>query len=185
MSTQSYLSVLLLTFSAVAAVGCSAYTTDEPVEVEGSIDPTAKAGSGSPHFIAKPTGVSLSGSDLISTFKEAGLSAGSTVTIVTSGDAAITYECVNGGGNNPSASNKTTTSTQFGTSGEFTAEKNGSLTGSQTTSAPSAASLGFACPGGQQVVLVSVSYSNVFINDTTTGSVAGPFAASYTNPAAP
>ena len=45
--------------------------------------------------------------------------------------------------------------------------------------------VGFACPGGQEVVLVAVSYSNVYINDITTGASAGPFAASYTNPAAP
>jgi hypothetical protein len=92
---------------------------------------------------------------------------------------------VNGGGNNPSASNKRTTSSAFNTSGVFTAAKNGSLVGSQTTSAPSAESLGFGCPGGQAVVLVSVSYTNVYLNDTTSGASAGPFSASYTNPAAP
>jgi hypothetical protein len=74
--------------------------------------PAAFAG-GSPHFINNATKSSLSGITLIGTFEEAGLSAGSIETITCSATESVTHECVNGGGKNPSASNKTT----FQTSG--------------------------------------------------------------------
>jgi hypothetical protein len=77
------------------------------------------------------------------------------------------------------------TSSSFTQPGTFTVDKNGSLVGSLSTSPPSAASLGFSCPGGQKVTFVSVEYSNVMLTDTTNGPVIGPLAASYTNPSAP
>ncbi|MHB1444219.1 MAG: hypothetical protein ACYCTI_04155 [Acidimicrobiales bacterium] len=141
--------------------------------------------SGSPHFIGSATSASLSGSSLVVSFKEAGLSAGSTETIVTSGTASVTYECVNGGHKNPSASNKTTTSSAVSTSGTFTVHKNGNLVGQETTSVPSAASLGFSCPPGQTVTLVSVTYSDITLTDTTSGATDSLGTLSYSNPTAP
>src|SRR5215212_5881111 len=73
--------------------------------------------AGSPHFINNATNSSLSGSTLNCNFKEAGLSAGSTETITCSATESVTYECVNGGGKNPSASNKTTFQTDTSNSG--------------------------------------------------------------------
>jgi hypothetical protein len=147
--------------------------------------PAAAAG-GSPHFIGNATSATLSGTSLVVGFKEAGLAAGSVETIVTTGNTTITYECVNRGGKNPAASNKTTTASTFDTSGTFTAAKNGNLVGQETTAAPSAASLGFSCPGGQTVTLVSVSYSNITLTDTTSGAAESfPGTLSYTNPQAP
>ena len=93
-------------------------------------------------------------------FKEAGLPSGAVETITSSASATTTYECVNGGGHNPSASNKTTTKSEVSKTGTFTADKNGNVVGSQTLSPPSAASLGFSCPPGQTVTFVSVSYTN-------------------------
>jgi hypothetical protein len=118
--------------------------------------------------------------------REAGLASGSVETVTVSATATTTYECVNKGGHNPSASNKTTTATDISKSGTFTADKNGNITGRLTLSPPSAAQLGFSCPPGQTVTFVSVTYTNVTITDTTSGasmSLGGLFW--FTNPAAP
>ena len=147
--------------------------------------PGAVAG-GSPHFIKHATSVSLSGTDLVAQFKEAGLASGATETIALTATATTTYECVNHGGHNPSAANKTTTVTQVTQSGQFTADQNGNVVGSLTLSPPSATALGFACPPGQTVTFVSVTYTNVQLVDTTSGatmSFPGEFTA--TNPSAP
>src|SRR5436309_16126589 len=67
--------------------------------------------AGNAHFIKSATSVQLSGANLSLNFKEAGLASGSVETVQASALATTTYECVNGGGHNPSASNKTTTQT--------------------------------------------------------------------------
>jgi hypothetical protein len=142
--------------------------------------------AGSPHFIKNATGATLSGSNLLVKFKEAGLASGSVETVTSSATATTTYECVNGGGKNPSASNKTTTVTDVSKTGTFTADKNGNLVGTQTLSPPTAAQLGFSCPPGQKTTFVGVTYSDVSVTDTTskvTFSIPGTF--SYTNPSAP
>jgi hypothetical protein len=144
------------------------------------------AAGGSAHFIKNATSAGLSGADLVVQFKEAGLSAGSTETITVTASTSTTYECVNGGGRNPSASNKTTTQSQASASDQFTADKNGNLVGSLTLSPPSASSLGFSCPPGQTTTFVSVTYSSVRLTDGTSGattSLGGSF--TYTNPSAP
>lgn len=146
----------------------------------------ATAANGNAHFIKNATSATLSGSSLVVSFKEAGLSSGAVETVTVTADALTTYECVNNGGKNPSASNKTTTDSDVSASGTFTADKNGNITGSLTLTPPSATALGFSCPPGQTVTFVSVTYSNVFITDSTSGAslrLGGPF--TYTNPLAP
>jgi hypothetical protein len=146
--------------------------------------PSATAGNA--HFIKSATNASLSGSSLVCSFKEAGLASGSTETVTCSADATTTYECVNRGGHNPSASNKTTTNSAVSQSGNFTADRSGNIVGSLTLSPPSASQLGFSCPSGQTVTFVGVTYSNVRVVDSTAGasaSITGTF--SYTNPDAP
>src|SRR5881392_3197554 len=130
----------------------------------------ATAASGSPHFIKNATSASLSGSDLVCGFKEAGLAAGSVETVSCNATEAVTYECVNGGGKNPSASNKHTSVTTVSKSGTFAADKNGNIVGSLTLSPASASSLGFSCPPGQTVTFVGVTYSNISITDATSGA---------------
>jgi hypothetical protein len=147
---------------------------------------TPALAAGSAHFIKNATSASLSGSSLVVSFKEAGLSSGSTETITIDADELVTYECVNGGSKNPSASNKTSTKTHGSTSGEFTADKNGNVVGSLTLLVATADSIGFSCPPGQVTTLVSVTYSNVVLTDNTSGatiSLSGTF--TYTNPSAP
>lgn len=146
----------------------------------------ALAASGHPHFIKNATSASLSGSSLTASFKEAGLAAGATENVTLSATETITYECVNGGGMNPSASNKKTFRTRASTSGNFTADQNGNIVGSLTLSPVSAADLGFSCPPGQTVTLVSVTYSNITITDNTSGAtISIPGSLTYTNPDAP
>jgi hypothetical protein len=146
--------------------------------------PAAFAG-GSPHFIKSATSSSISGSSLVCKFKEAGLSAGSTETITCGATESVTYECVNGGGKNPSASNKTTFQTSGESSGEFTADKNGNLVDSQTLPVVSPSALNFSCPNGQRLTLVSVFYTDVVVTDETSGASASLADQSYVNPSAP
>ncbi|MET3350540.1 UNVERIFIED_ORG: hypothetical protein ABID57_002232 [Arthrobacter sp. UYEF1] len=146
----------------------------------------ATAATGNAHFIKHATSATLSGSSLVVSFKEAGLSSGAVETVTVTATAETTYECVNGGGHNPKAANKTTTKTDVSTSGTFTADKNGNITGSLTLTPPSATALGFSCPPGQTVTFVSVTYTNVVITDTTSGaSTSFPGTFNYTNPLAP
>jgi hypothetical protein len=146
----------------------------------------ASAASGNPHFIKNASSASLSGANLVCTFKEAGLASGAVETVSCSATQSITYECVNGGGKNPAASNKKTFATTVSKSGTFTADKNGNIVGSLTLEPASAASLGFSCPPGQTVTFVSVTYSNVTVADTTSGaSIAIDGTFTYTNPSAP
>ena len=149
-----------------------------------ALAPTASAGNA--HFIKNATSASLSGSDLVCSFKETGLESGSVETITCHATATTTYECVNGGGKNPSASNKTTTKTDVSGTGEFGADRNGNVVGSVTASAPTASQLGFSCPPGQTTTFVSVTYTNVSVVDEDSGAslnINGTF--NYTNPSAP
>lgn len=55
-----------------------------------------------------------------------------------------------------------------------------------TISVPTAGSLGFSCPSGQEVTLVSVTYSNITVTDSTSdASIRIPGSETYTNPLAP
>jgi hypothetical protein len=146
--------------------------------------PSATAG-GSPHFISHATYSSLSGSSLVANFKEAGLAAGSQETLTLSATESVTYECVNGGGKNPSASNKHTFVTTSSTSGVFTADKNGNLVGSLTLAPASPSSVGFSCPPGQRLTFVGVTYRDVTLTDWTSGISTTLADQSYTNPSAP
>jgi hypothetical protein len=141
--------------------------------------------AGSPHFINHATSSSISGSSLVCNFKEAGLAAGSTETITCGATETVTYECVNGGGKNPSASNKTTFQTSASSSGEFTADKNGNLVGAQTLDVTSPDELNFSCPNGQRLTLVSVFYTDVTVTDSTSGASANLADQSFVNPSAP
>lgn len=147
---------------------------------------TSPAQAGSPHFIKNATAATVSGSSLVVSFKEAGLPSGAVETVTATATATTTYECVNNGGKNPSASNKTTTATPVSKTEPFTADRNGNIIGSLTLTPPSAADLGFSCPSGQTVTFVGVNYSNVVITDATSGATTTfPGTFSYTNPAAP
>jgi hypothetical protein len=93
--------------------------------------------------------------------------------------ATADYGCINGGGNHPKASNKSTTTT--GGSSSFSESPiNGRVRATETVDGtPPAPTNGFACPGGQTLVLADVSYSAT-LTDTTNGDSAPTLTASRT-----
>jgi hypothetical protein len=119
----------------------------------------------SPHFIRASASLNANGTLTVS-FKEAGLGTNQLITYVASADATATYVCVNRGGGNPSASNKTTVAGPVSATGQFSSGKNGSVTASLTLSPPPS---DISCPPGQSLQLASVSYTNVAITDATNG----------------
>lgn len=128
----------------------------------------------SPHFVS--ASAKLSGSNLIVTWKEAGLGTNQLINYTASADATAVYVCVNNGGANPSAKNKTTVSGPVSATGTFSSGKNGNVTASLTLNPPGPG--GFSCPSGQDLEVASVSYTNVAITDNTNGiteSIPGTF----------
>lgn len=120
----------------------------------------------SPHFVN--ASAQLSGTNLVVSFKEAGLGTNQLISYTANADATVTYVCVNRGGANPSASNKTTVSGPVSASGTFSSGKNGNVTASLTLMPPPVPS-DFSCPKGQSLETAQVTYTNVSITDTTNG----------------
>jgi hypothetical protein len=117
----------------------------------------------SPHFISASGTLNANGS-LTASFKEAGLGTNQNINYTLSADGTATYVCVNKGGSNPSAQNKTTVSGPVSASGTFSSGKNGNVTASLTVNPPPS---DISCPNGQRLELASVSYTNVTLTDTT------------------
>jgi hypothetical protein len=115
------------------------------------------------HFVRASGNVNADGSLTVS-FKEAGLGTNELINYTLSADATATYVCVNRGGANPSAQNKTTVAGPVSASGTFNSGKNGQVTASLTVSPPPS---DITCPPGQSLELASVSYTNVTLTDTT------------------
>jgi hypothetical protein len=119
----------------------------------------------SPHFIS--ANAAVSGANLVVSWKEAGLGDNQQINYTANADGTATYVCVNKGGGNPSAANKTTVNGPVSASGTFSSGKNGNITASLTVNPPSAGS--FSCPNGQKLQLASASYTNVSVTDNTNG----------------
>jgi hypothetical protein len=119
----------------------------------------------SPHFINASASLNADGT-LTGSFKEAGLGTNQNINYTLSADGTATWVCVNKGGSNPSAQNKTTVNGPVSASGTFSSGKNGNVTASLTLSPPPS---NISCPNGQKLELASASYTNVTITDTTNG----------------
>jgi hypothetical protein len=117
----------------------------------------------SPHFINASATLNNDGT-LTASFKEAGLGTNQNINYELTADATATYVCVNKGGSNPSAQNKTTVAGPVSATGTFSSGKNGNVSASLTVSPPPS---DISCPKGQTLQLASVSYTNVAISDTT------------------
>ena len=117
----------------------------------------------SPHFIRASGSLNNDGSLTVS-FKEAGLGTNQNIDYALTADATATYVCVNRGGANPSAQNKTTVAGPVIATGTFSSGKNGQVTASLTVSPPPS---DISCPPGQSLELAEVSYTNVVLTDTT------------------
>ncbi|MUU70529.1 hypothetical protein [Pseudarthrobacter sp. GA104] len=124
---------------------------------------------GNPHFIKNATSASLSGSSLVVKFKETGLQSGSVETVTASASLTATYQCINNGGSNPNDPKKTTVNVDVSESGQFTADKNGNITGTLTVTPPAANTV-LDCPNGQRATLTTWSYSNISVTDETSGA---------------
>jgi hypothetical protein len=119
----------------------------------------------SPHFISASGTLNSNGS-LTVNFKEAGLGPNLNINYTLSAQGTATWVCVNKGGANPSASNKTTVNGPVSASGTFSSGKNGNVTASLTVQPPPS---NISCPGGQKLELASASYTGVTLTDTTNG----------------
>jgi hypothetical protein len=119
----------------------------------------APARAGSAHFVGTPT-FTTSGATITVSAKEAGLGDEPQIHVVLSGTAT----CVNGGGNNPQAANKTT----FSVAADEPVQ-NGHSDYTLTATAVFAPSS--PCPGP-----MLVAFTDVTLTDTTNGLVAVPVA---------
>jgi hypothetical protein len=117
------------------------------------------------HFMSCSTSTDNSTGCLLAAFRIAGLGAGATDTITASTTAHATWGCLNHGQQCPNAANKFTTSEQL--TGDLTvkAGHNGSASG---TIPLCPAKPSFKCPGGQQLVLISVTYDPVTLKNSAT-----------------
>jgi hypothetical protein len=139
----------------------------------------AVAVADNPHFLRASASGPNNAGDLSVSFKIAGLGDNVTITVTASADATAVYACRNNGGNFPSDPKKTTVSGPVSASGDFTSGQNGQVSGSLTLHPPSTT---LTCPGGQRVVLVSVSYTNVQVSGGgDTASISGTFSRTFFN----
>src|SRR5207247_8661148 len=106
------------------------------------------------------SGINSDGSLTVS-FTIAALGSNQSIDVTASAHADATYACKNNGQQCPNAANKVNVQSDVSASGTFTSGKNGSIRASLTVDPPSTT---LTCPGGQQLVLVSVSYTNVRVS---------------------
>ena len=116
--------------------------------------------------------------DLLFTWTEVGLGSPD-VTYRVESVVSATFGCVNGGGQLPSASNKTTVTAPLRTFVELAADQNGRITGSVVLDTGSVFPTGFSCPGGQTLAALSVTFTGNAITDTTNAVTAGNAAPRY------
>ena len=132
-----------------------------------------------PHFLScGASGVNSDGS-LNVAFRIAGLGSNQSLTVTASAHADATYACRNNGGQCPNAANKVNVQSNVSAIGTFTSGKNGSIRASLTVDPPDTT---LTCPGGQKLVLVSVSYTNVTVSAPGAGDCnpsPGTFAANF------
>jgi len=117
------------------------------------------------HFISASAAVNSDGS-LTANFKEAGLGTNQNINYALTGQGTATWVCVNKGGANPSAQNKTTVNGPVSATGTFNSGKNGNVTASLTVQPPPS---NITCPKGQTLELASASYTGMTLADTTNG----------------
>jgi hypothetical protein len=132
-----------------------------------------------PHFLrCGASGVNSDGTLDVS-FTIAGLGSNQSIDVTASAHADATYACRNRGQQCPNAANKVNVQSDVSATGTFTSGKNGSIRASLTVDPPPTE---LTCPGGQTLVLVSVSYTNVSVSAPGAGDCIpdpGTFAANF------
>jgi hypothetical protein len=122
---------------------------------------TAWAGA---HFL-RATGIINSDGAYVASFKEAGLGTGDITYLLSAGTAQSTFQCYTKSNNTPQGAPNSTVPSQLTTTGTFPIDKGGQITASLTLGPPAPTS---DCQGGGlKLCLVSVSYQNVLLTDTT------------------
>src|SRR6266550_1021590 len=125
----------------------------------------------SPHFLrTSANGVNSDGTVNVC-FKIAGLGANQSIDVTASAHADATYACRNNGQQCPNAANKVNVQSDVSATGTFTSGKNGSITACLTVDPPDTT---LTCPGGQRLVLVSVSYTNVSLSSDASADTCQP-----------
>lgn len=137
-----------------------------PLMPAGAAWAAAPALAVSPHFISASATVSNTDGTLTVSFKEAGLGTNQLISYTAAANGTATWVCVNNGGGNPSAQNKTTVNGPVSATGTFSSGKNGNVTASLTVQPPPS---NITCPKGQKLELASASYTGVTLADTTNG----------------
>ena len=123
----------------------------------------ALAWAASPHFLKATAAIDTDGTLTVS-WKEAGLGDTALITYTVTASADAFYQCVNHGGNCPSAANKESIITDVSATGTFSSGKNGNIVGSLSIEPPPST---LDCPGNQVAALGSVSYSGISLSDDT------------------
>src|SRR5215469_263187 len=141
-----------------------------PMILAGFVMAASPALAVSPHFVSASGTVNSDGS-LTVNFKEAGLGTNQNINYTLTAQGTATWVCVNNGGANPSAQNKTTVNGPVSATGTFSSGKNGNVTASLTLTPPPPPST-FSCPNGQKQATAEVTYTDVSITDTTNGVTA-------------
>ena len=117
------------------------------------------------HFFSADASVNSNGA-LVVSFDEAGVANATVVESLTAQGSAV-YACINRGGKNPSASNKTAVSGAVRADNTFSATKNGRVRGTLEAGPPDEGN--FACPSGQDLIVACVRYTDVLLSDLTNG----------------
>ena len=94
-------------------------------------------------------------------FKIAGLGSNQSIDVTASAHADAVYACRNHGQQCPNAANKVNVQADVSATGTFQSGKNGQITACLTVDPPETS---LTCPPGQDLVLVSVSYTNVSVS---------------------
>jgi hypothetical protein len=125
----------------------------------------------SPHFIScSARGVNNDGS-LDVCFKIAGLGDNQFVTVTASATADAVYACLNHGQQCPNAANKVSVHSDVSSQGRFPSGKNGQVTACLSIDPPPTE---LDCPGGQRLVLVSVTYTPVSVSSDASADTCEP-----------
>jgi hypothetical protein len=128
----------------------------------------AAAASAAANFKSSSFSVNNQG-QLVCSYDVSGLGNVSSTLGTCSGTNTAVYQCINNGGKNPSAGNKTTTTGDVLTSQQVPVH-NGRATGSLTVNPVGPG--GFTCPSGQTLYLVSSCYTGV--SENIGGATASP-----------
>ena len=132
-----------------------------------------------PHFLRCATNGVNSDGTLDVSFAIAGLGSDVTIDVTASAHADATYACRNHGQQCPNAANKVHVTGDVSMTGTFTSGKNGSIRASLTVEPPPST---LTCPGGQRLVLVEVTYTNVSVSAAEAGDCIpdpGTFSANF------